>query len=75
MHIDEIYKSIGSLFDKKKDIHQELKAQKAELIEMAKELKQQQKKSDDKQEKEEIKSKRKIVKKMIDKIQKSLKES
>jgi len=44
MEIEKLYSSVKSLFETKNDVCEQMKAQKAELIEMAKKLKQQQKK-------------------------------
>jgi|GEM_PF-5306971 len=72
MNFNTIYNSVTKLFKKKNSLKKELKNQKAQLIDLAKKLKARQRKSSNKKEIEEIKRKRKIVKKMIDKIKKSL---
>jgi len=72
MNFNKIYNSIAKLFKKNNGLKKELRNQKAQLIDLAKELKTKQRKSNNKKEIEEIKQKRKIVKKMIDKIKKSL---
>jgi len=72
MNFNKIYNSVTKLFKKKNSLKKELRNQKAQLIDLAKKLKARQRKSSNKKEIEEIKQKRKIVKKMIDKIKKSL---
>jgi len=72
MNFNKIYNSIAKLFKKNNGLKKELRNQKAQLIDLAKELKAKQRKSNNKKEIEEIKQKRKVVKKMIDKIKKSL---